>query len=82
VCIGNSGATVLTGPGVNNWETGFGKPIPLHETMNVEFRAEAFNAFNHAQFLNPDFTMTDASFGRITTSAPARQLQFAMKVLW
>ena len=80
--FGTSGANILTGPGVNNWDFGLGKVIPVHEMVNLELRAEAFNAFNHAQFLNPDFTMTDASFGRITAAAPARQLQFAMKVLW
>ena len=80
--FGNSGPNILTGPGVNNWDIGLSKLIPLHETANLELRAETFNAFNHAQFLNPDYTMTDASFGRITTAAAARQLQFAMKVLW
>ncbi len=80
--FGNSGANILTGPGINNWDFGLGKLVPLHESLSLEFRAEAFNAFNHAQFLNPDFTMSDASFGRITTAAPARQLQFVMKVLW
>ena len=67
---------------MNNWDIGIGKLIPLHEQMNLEFRAEAFNALNHTNFLNPDYTMTDASFGRVTTAGPARQLQFAMKVVW
>lgn len=80
--FGNSGANILTGPGLNNWDVGVGKLIPLHEEVDLEFRAEAFNAMNHAQFLNPDFVMTDTSFGQITTAAPARVLQFAMKLVW
>jgi len=80
--FGNSGANILTGPGVNNWDLGVGKLIPLHEVMSLELRAEAFNAMNHAQFLNPDFVMTDTSFGQVTTAGPARELQFAAKLLW
>lgn len=80
--FGNSGANILTGPGLNNWDIGIGKLMPLHEAMSLEFRVEAFNAMNHAQFLNPDFVMTDTSFGQITTAGPARELQFAVKILW
>ncbi len=80
--FGDSGANILTGPGVNNWDFGIGKLIPLHEAAHLELRVEAFNALNHAQFLNPDFTMTDSSFGRVTAAGPARQLQFASKIVW
>jgi hypothetical protein len=80
--FGNSGANILTGPGMNNWDIGVAKAIPLHEEARVELRAEAFNAMNHAQFLNPDFVMTDASFGQVTSAGPSRELQLAAKVLW
>ena len=80
--FGDSGANILTGPGVNNWDIGVAKLIPLHEGASLELRAEAFNAMNHAQFLNPDFVMTDSSFGQITTAGPARELQLAAKFLW
>ena len=80
--FGNSGANILTGPGVNNWDIGIAKLVPLHEGANLELRVEAFNAMNHAQFLNPDFVMTDSSFGQITTAGPARELQLAAKFLW
>lgn len=80
--FGNSAPNIITGPGINNWDIGAGKLFPLRESMNLQFRADAFNAFNHAQFLNPDSTMTDTNFGRVTTAGPARELQFAMKLLW
>jgi hypothetical protein len=80
--FGSSGANIITGPGVDNWDIGISKFVPLHEAMSLELRAEAFNAMNHAQFFNPDFVMTDTSFGQITTAAPARQLQLAAKLLW
>ena len=80
--FGNAGANILTGPGVNNWDIGLGKVIPLRETASLELRFEAFNALNHAQFQNPNTVMTDSNFGHITTAGPARQLQMAAKFLW
>ncbi len=80
--FGNSRPNIITGPGVNNWDIGMEKLFALRETMNLQFRAEAFNAFNHAQFLNPSSTMTDANFGRITTARNAREMQFGLKLLW
>jgi hypothetical protein len=80
--FGTSGGNILTGPGMNNWDIGVGKLIPFHEAMALELRAEAFNAMNHAQFLNPDFVMTDTSFGQVTTAGPARELQLAAKITW
>jgi hypothetical protein len=75
----------MTGPGVNNWDIGAGKMIALRESMNMQFRADAFNAFNHAQFQNPDSTYTDTNFGKITTVSatdPSREFQFSLKMLW
>jgi hypothetical protein len=80
--FGNSGPNILTGPGVNNWDIGLGKLFTLHESMSLQFRADAFNAFNHAQFLNPDSNMADTNFGRITTVGPSRELQLGLKLLW
>lgn len=80
--FGNSRPNIITGPGVNNWDIGMEKMFAVRESMNLQFRAEAFNAFNHAQFLNPSSTMTDANFGRITTARAARELQFGLKLLW
>lgn len=80
--FGTSGANILTGPGVNNWDFGVSKLVPVRELATLEIRAEAFNAFNHAQFLNPDTVMTDTNFGKVTTAGPSRELQFAMKLVW
>lgn len=87
--FGDSGTNIITGPGVNNWDIGIGKVIPIHESISLQFRTELFNAFNHAQFQNPDSLLTDKNpvqdknlFGRITTARPARELQLGLKLLW
>jgi hypothetical protein len=62
-----------------------GKQFPLarvREDMNVEFRLEAQNAFNHPVFSTPDtsFSVTNQNFGHITsTSVRPRELQLAVK---
>ena len=47
----------------------------------AEFRAEAFNAFNHPQFQGPDATVGASDFGMITSTVNnPRQLQLALKL--
>ena len=38
------------GPGENNWDIGLHKDFKLNERVNMQFRFEFFNAFNHTQF--------------------------------
>ena len=48
--FGNSGRDILRGPGINNWDMGIGKDFNFTERVAFQFRAEAFNVFNHAQY--------------------------------
>jgi hypothetical protein len=48
--------------------------------MGLQFRSEFFNIFNHTNFGFPDPNISSATFGRITTTLPARQIQFALKL--
>lgn len=81
--FGTSGFDILTGPGVNNWDVGIHRDIPIHESTRLQFRAEFFNAWNHAQFANPDQNVADVNFGQVSsTQEPAREIQFALKLLW
>ena len=73
----------LRGPGLASTDLSFFKEFKTVERLNVQFRAEAFNAFNHVQFSNPDTTVTDPGFGTITgqNNSP-RQIQFGLKLLF
>ena len=74
----------LRGPGINVANLSLFKEFSLgriREGMRLEVRAEAFNAFNHPQFANPDTTVNDGSFGQIfNTASAAREVQMAMKL--
>jgi hypothetical protein len=82
--FGNSGSTVINGPGIANWDVGIQRSFPLHREMTrLQFRAEMFNVWNRAQFLQPNGDSgAGANFGRISATRPPRLVQMAIKVLW
>ncbi len=91
--LGNARRRFFAGPGLNNWDIALLKDTAIREGMNLEFRAEFFNAFNHAQFGQPDGNITDTQqvdpntgrltgFGTIQTANPPRILQFSFKLLF
>lgn len=72
--------TICCGPGIDNFDFSVQKTTALGERVHVELRAEFFNIFNHAQFLNPDGDISDGpDFGRIKHTRDPRQMQFALK---
>ncbi len=80
--FGDSGANILTGPGFNNWDLAIEKNFEFRERWRLQFRTEFFNAWNHAQFENPDSMVGDANFGQFTRARDAREIQFGLKLLW
>jgi hypothetical protein len=93
---GNSGRNVLIGPGTSNLDFSLFKNnhiMRISENFNVQFRAEFFNILNHANFavpVTPDHTDIFNSTGAPTgvaglltsTTTDARQIQFALKLVW
>jgi hypothetical protein len=83
--LGNAPAYLneLRSPGYDNTDFSIFKIFPVTEQLHIEFRTEAFNVFNHPQFSSPDSTVTDNSFGEITSQANnPRQIQFGLKLLF
>ena len=80
--IGTADRRFFYGPGIENIDLALLKSVPVSESKSVQFRLEAFNIFNHAQFYGPaavDGNISSANFGRIITAAPPRLLQLALK---
>jgi hypothetical protein len=88
--FGNAPRDVARAPGLWQTDLGLSKRIPLRERYHLQFRAEAFNIFNRAQFGAPDGNFSDGpgEFGVITqpvNTTPIgmgtpRQIQFALRL--
>jgi hypothetical protein len=77
--FGNCPVGRYHGPGFTNVDLSLFKSFPIRESMRFEFRAEAFNAFNHANFSNPGGDIS-GGFGVISnTVGDPREFQFALK---
>jgi hypothetical protein len=85
--FGTSGRNILRGPGFQNWDISLVKNFVLREKVNLQFRAESFNTFNHTNFTGLNTTVNfDASgnptngFGSVNASGPGRSLEFGLKL--
>ena len=77
---GNANRRFFHGPGVNNWDFALLKDTAITERINLQFRAELFNIWNHAQFLTPSGITSSASFGKVTAALPPRIGQLSLKL--
>jgi outer membrane receptor protein involved in Fe transport len=68
----------LRGPGQTNFDLSISKHFIIREGMDLELRGDAFNVLNHTEFRNPDTTITDSTFGQISTTYDPRILQLAL----
>ena len=83
--FGNSGRTVLNGPGLNNWDLGIEKSFRFtrREAARITIRGEIFNAWNHTQFQAPNWDLRAGSnFGRVSSTRAPRLIQLGVKLLW
>jgi Carboxypeptidase regulatory-like domain len=79
---GNAGRNILDGPGVNAFDLSLIKNNTLTERLRLQFRAEFFNIFNHANFGAPNSNISNAARGTITAAQDGRDIQFGLKLIW
>ncbi len=89
--FGNVGINTLRGPGLANWDLSLIKTFPIGEKRQLEFRAEAFNIANHANFLfaapgpqnsNNSTVLGTPTFGYVTAARDPRLIQFGLKLYY
>jgi hypothetical protein len=78
--FGNAGRNNLIAPPFKNLDVAVSRVFPIRDLLAIQFRAEAFNSFNHPNFDAPVQTFDSPSFGSIQQAEAARQLQFGLKV--
>ena len=78
--FGSLGRGSLDGPGRQNWDLTLMKKFGLgiREGANLEFRADAFNVFNHTQFSTVGAVFGQSTLGQVTNVYDPRVLQLGM----
>jgi len=79
---GNLGRNTFRGPGYADVDASLFKTFQLPEHLKLQLRAESFNLFNRANLYLPNATLNASFFGQSTTAFPARNMQFAAKLLF
>jgi hypothetical protein len=87
---GNAGRNTLQGPGLAETDVSLGKKFSLSDRLDLQFRSEFFNVFNHSNFNTPNPVVYASATGGpsptagviTTTSTTSRQIQLGLKLLW
>ncbi|MGC1186160.1 MAG: carboxypeptidase regulatory-like domain-containing protein [Candidatus Acidiferrales bacterium] len=82
---GTASRRFFYGPGMDNYDMALLKNLRLTESKSLQFRVEAFNIFNHAQFFGPqavDGNIGSSTFGQVISAAPPRLVQLGAKFLF
>jgi hypothetical protein len=81
--IGTASRRFFYGPGILNFDLALHKSLLLSESRYLDFRMEAFNAFNHAQFFGAaavNGNISSSGFGQIVSANAPRVVQLAVKL--
>jgi hypothetical protein len=89
-CYGNLGFDGLRGPGRDDWNLSLFKNFIISEERGsrIEFRADAFNTWNHTQFKgdanNGGISLNEGSsnFGAVTGAFDPREFQLGLKLIY
>jgi hypothetical protein len=77
---GNAGRNILEQPGRVNFDFAAFKNFAVTERVGAQLRFEGFNFFNTPAFGAPNSELLNINFGRITSAARPRNLQFGLKI--
>jgi hypothetical protein len=69
----------VAGPGYTDTDIGLSKSFHFTEAKYIQFRGDFLNAFNNVQLASPSTTFPSSTFGLVSSSQPARNIQFALK---
>jgi hypothetical protein len=79
---GTSPRNPVVGPGLKTLDTSVAKSFTIVGQQRLQFRWEMFNALNTVSWNNPNTTLGNANFGRITSARDARSMQLSLKYLF
>lgn len=79
---GNSGRNILRQDGIKTFDFALFKNTYVSERVSLQFRTEVFNLFNHPNFGRPVDFVDSATAGRVLSAGAAREIQFALKLIF
>jgi hypothetical protein len=80
---GNLGRNVLRLNGLTQFDFAVVKSTFIGEDMNLQFRADFFNAFNNTSFSGFQNVLTSSAFGTYqATDTRPREIQLGLKLVW
>ena len=77
---GHAQTGIIRGPGQEIYNMALFKQFNITEKDYIEFRAEAFNAFNHTNPSNPNTSLGNSNYGKITGAADPRIMELALRL--
>jgi outer membrane receptor protein involved in Fe transport len=77
---GNTPRNFLIGPGSRNVDLSLFRTFAMQNRMRLQFRVEAFNAFNFVNLGNPQGNITSATVGQILSAGDARVMQLGLRL--
>jgi hypothetical protein len=78
--LGSSSIRNVRGPMLQLWDLSLRKRFAVSDTWRLQFQADFFNLFNKANFLAMATNVSNADFGTITSAAPGRNIQLALRL--
>jgi hypothetical protein len=80
--FGTVGRNAFVGPSFTSTDLSLSKNFQVNERFGVQFRAEAYNTFNHTNLYNPNGNLLSTTFLAINQAFDPRILQFALRLRW
>jgi hypothetical protein len=78
--FGTASNGTIRGPGYTSLNLSLYKSFPIYDRLNLQFRAEAFNALNHPNFNSVDTGVGSGSYGQLTNTGDPRIIELALKM--
>jgi len=73
---------VLRSAGINNWDLALMRNVRIRERLSLQFRGELYDAYNHPNYKNPNTTIGNVNFGRITSDNSPRITELTMRIFF
>jgi hypothetical protein len=77
---GTCGPDPIRGPGLQDWEWSLFKTFRIHENVKMQFRAAAFNIWNHPNFSSINSSYGSGAFGQVNGALDPRQIELGLRL--